>query len=188
MALSEKAAQELAAKNELDPGLVKEALAAEISGEAKVEDILRVPYRIGTTLNRSMAHASRFFRELRDNGAFYASKCPECGHVLFPPIRPICLRCIKKGKLVDYEPFKLGDEIEGTVVSWSKLVRGTSKHIGRGVVYPAIIKVDGADNAVWQYVMPTEGAEISVGARVRAIRLDQEERTGEMNDFAFKLI
>jgi len=188
MALTEKAALELARKNQIDPELVKEALAREISGEAGLDEILRVPYRIGVTLNRSMVHSSRFFRELRDNGAFYAGKCPACGHVIFPPIRPVCRRCIKKGKLVEYEPFKLGTEIEGTVVSWSKLVRGTSKHVGRGELYPAIVKVDGADNAVWQYVLPAEGKEIKVGARVKAVKLPREERTGEVSDFAFQLI
>lgn len=188
MALTEKGAEDIARRNQLDPELVKEALAREISGEAGMDEILRIPYRIGTTLNRSMAHSSRFFRELRDNGVFYGGKCPECGHVLFPPIRPVCRRCIKKGKYVEYEPFKLGDEIEGTVMSWSKLVRGTSKHVGRGELYPAIIKVDGADNAVWQYVLPAEGKEIKVGARVKAIKLPDGERTGEVSDFAFQVI
>jgi len=188
MPLTEKAIEALSKKNQIESGLLKKALESEIKGTSVPDDPLRVPYRVGITLLRSMCHASRFFRELRDNGVFIAGKCPACGHVLFPPMRPVCLRCIKKGELVEYEMVPLGTEVQGTVLSWSKLVRGTSKHVGRGELYPAIIRVDGADNAEWQYVLPTQGKEISVGARVKSILLPIEERTGEVNDFAFKLI
>ncbi len=188
MALTEKAVQELAGKNLIDPGQLKKALAREVSGEAGRDDLLRVPFRIGATLNRSMCHASRFFRELRDNGIFYAARCPACGHVLFPPIRPVCLRCIKKGELVEYEPLKLGSEIEGTILAWSKLVRGSSKHVGQGVLYPVIVRVDGADNGHWQIVLATEGGEVKVGARVKSVLLEAEKRTGEVSDYAFELI
>lgn len=188
MALSEKALRELAEKNQLDVEQLRKALTCEISGDSIPEEVLRVPFRIGTTLHRSMCHASRFFRELRDNGTFYAGKCPVCGHVLFPPIRPVCLRCIKKGRLVEYVPLALGKEVHGTVLAWSKLVRGTTKHIGQGALYPAIVKVDGADNGHWQFVLPEEGKEVKVGTRVRSVTLESEKRTGEVSDYAFKLM
>jgi uncharacterized OB-fold protein len=188
MAISQKAANNLADKNQIDRALIDQEMARELSGEAAVTEPYRVPYRVGVTLYRSMCHASRFFRELRDNGIFYAGKCPVCGHVMFPPMRPICRRCIVKGKYVEYELFPLGPEVIGTVLSWSKLVRGTSKHVGKGELYPSIIKVDAADNAEWQYVLPEEGKEIKVGAKVRSVLLPPEDRTGEVNDFAFRLI
>ena len=188
MALTEKALQELARKNLIDPGQLKEALAREVSGEAGTDDLLRVPFRIGATLNRSMCHASRFFRELRDNGTFYAGKCPVCGHVLFPPIRPVCLQCIRKGELVEYEPLKLGRKIEGTILAWSKLVRGSSKHVDQGVLYPVIVRVDGADNGHWQIVLASEEGEVKVGGRVKSVLLEAEQRTGEVSDYAFELI
>lgn len=188
MSLSEKAIQELARKNQIDPERLRKVQSKEISGEVNTDDILRVPFRIGTTLNRSMCHASRFFREIRDNGTFYAGRCPTCGHVLFPPIRPVCLRCIKKGDLVEYEPLKLGSEVEGTVLAWSKLVRGTSKHLGQGVLFPAIVRVDGADNGHWQFVLPAEGKDVKVGVRVRSVLVEAQHRTGEVSDYAFELI
>ena len=188
MALSEKGLNSLAETNQIDASLLRRAMEREVKGEAAVTEPYRVPYRIGVTLFRSMCHASRFFRELRDNGVFYAGRCPACGHVLFPPMRPVCRVCIKKGEYVEYEMFALGPEVIGTVLSWSKLVRGTSKHVGKGVLYPSIIKVDAADNAEWQYVLPTEGKEIKVGAKVKSVLLPPDERTGEVNDFAFMLI
>ena len=188
MALTEKALQELARKNLIDPGQLKKALAREVSGEAGPEELLRVPFRIGATLNRSMCHASRFFRELRDSGTFYAGKCPACGHVLFPPIRPVCLRCIKKGVLVEYEPLEFGSKVEGTILAWSKLVRGTSKHVGQGVLYPVIVRVDGADNGHWQIVLASKDDEVTVGARVKSVLLEEEKRTGEVSDYAFEPI
>lgn len=188
MALSEKAAKEIAKKNNIAPELIIKASALEISGRAHKENVLRIPFRIGITLNRSMAHASYFFREIRDNGIFYAGKCHVCGHCLFPPVRPVCLCCIKKGQLVEYEPYKMGLEIKGTVVAVSKLVRGTSKDLGKGVRYPCLIKVDGADNAHWQFVFPTENREIEVGSRVKSVLANQLDRTGEVSDFSFRLM
>ncbi len=188
MALSKNAVQVLAKKHEIAPGLIEEAAAGEMAGEAGADDILRVPYRMGVTLNRSMAHASRFFRELRDNGIFYGCRCPECGHTLFPPVRPVCLRCIKKGQLVEYQALELGPEVEGVVAALSELVRGTSKDLGKGVQYPCLVKVDGVDNAHWQFVVPEEGNTIAVGARVKSVLKDQAQRTGEVSDYRFELL
>jgi uncharacterized OB-fold protein len=188
MALTTRALEEIAKNTQIELNLLKNALRKELSGEAEGKDILRVPYRIGVTLNRSMCHASQFFRELRDHGVFYAGLCPVCKYVLFPPIRPVCPRCIRKGKLLEFEPFLLGNEIHGTVISWSKLVRGTSKHLGHGEVYPSIVRVDGADNAHWQYVLPNQREEIRVGARVKSVLRNIEERTGEISDYVFQLV
>jgi uncharacterized OB-fold protein len=188
MALSEKAARNLARKNQLDPDPVLKALAPEIDGTAQADDVLRVPFRIGTTLNRSMCHASRFFRELRDNGIFLAGRCPACGSVLFPPIRPVCLRCIRHGRLVEYEPLEMGPQVEGSVLAWSKLVRGTSKQLGAGEVVPAIVRVDGAENGHWQLVRPSGDQVIRVGSRVRSVLVPQEDRTGEVSDYSFVLV
>ena len=185
--LSSKALIELAEKHQLPVDHLLPTLESELGQSVDTSEILRVPYRIGTTMYRSMAHASRFFRELRDNGLFIGGKCPQCGHTIFPPQHPICHVCIKKGSYVEYEPIEFGTELEGTVLSWCRLVRGTSKHIGKGEVYPCVVKVDGSDVAVWQYVLPKEGVEIRVGARVRSILLPREQRTGEVTDFAFIL-
>lgn len=187
MPLSKKAAHDIARKNYIAPELVERSAAREISGEAEKGDILRVPFRIGITLNRSMCHASLFFREVRDNGIFHAGKCPECGHTLFPPIRPTCLRCIKKGEMVEYEMVELGGEVAGTIAALSKLVRGTSKDLGRGNQYPCLVRVDGADNAHWQFVVPDGDREPKVGDRVKSVLKPQEDRTGEVGDYYFEL-
>lgn len=188
MSLSKKAARELAAKNQIDFELLRSHLKDELQGDMEQDAILRVPYRIGVTLYRSMAHASLFFRSLRDDGLFYGAQCPDCGRKVFPPQRPVCSACIKKGKLVEYSPLLLGKEIFGQVLSWSRLVRGTSKHVGHGELYPAIVRVDEMDNAVWQYVLPGSGKMIEVGSKVHSVVLPQEERTGEVTDFAFSLL
>lgn len=187
MALSNKAANKIAKKNFVAPELIAKSAAVEIAGEAGRDDILRVPFRIGITLNRSMVHASRFFREIRDNGMFFGSKCPACGHVLFPPIRPTCLRCIRKGEMVEYEPLEMGAEVMGTVAAVSKLVRGTSKDLGKGDQFPCLVKVDGADNAHWQFVEPDGDKEPAVGDRVKSVLKNQQERTGEVGDYLFAL-
>ena len=186
--LSQKAIAELSRKHQIPVEHIEKALEKELQQEKATTEILRVPYRIGTTMLRSMAHASRFFREIRDNGMFYAGKCPTCGHTAFPPQHAVCHVCIKKGACVQYEYVELGPQVEGTVLSWCRLVRGSSKHVGKGEVYPCVIKVDGSDTAVWQYVLPKKGVEIKVGSRVRSVLLPAEERTGEATDFAFVLI
>lgn len=185
MTLSKKALLGIAERNNIDAELLKGPMAGELTGDVGEDDILRVPFRIGITLNRSMCHASKFFRELRDNGIFYGGKCPECGHALFPPIRPICLRCIKKGEMVEYEPMEMGPEVRGVVVAVSKLARGTSKDLGKGAQYPCLVKVDGADNAHWQLVAPPAEGDVKVGMRVKSSPIPQEERSGEMRDYLF---
>ena len=124
---------------------------------------------------------------LRDNGRFYAARCPSCGHTILPPSHSVCHLCIKKGALHEYEFVDFGPELEGTVLSWCRLVRGSTKHVGRGEVYPCVVRVDGSAIGMWQYVLPREGSEIRVGARVRSTLLPQEQRTGEVSDFAFRL-
>jgi len=188
MALSRKAAADLAAKNQLDSGLVAKALEREIAGEAQESEPLRVPFRMGVTLNRSMAHASPFFRALRDRGVFLAGKCPACGHLLFPPMRPVCLICIRRGELVEYRMEELGPEVQGTVAAVSKLVRGTSKDLGKGVQFPCLVRVDRAHNAHWQFVRPDSHRDIRVGDRVRSALKEQGDRTGEVSDYSFVLL
>jgi len=179
---------ELASKHQLPVEQLLPTLERELTETIDTAEILRVPFRIGTTMYRSMAHASRFFREIRDHGRFYAGKCPVCGHVAFPPQHEICHRCIKQGTYSAYEYVDFGAEVLGTVRSWCRLVRGSSKHIGKGEVYPCVVRVDGSDIAMWQYVLPAQGVEIQVGARVKSVLLPQEKRTGEVSDFAFQLV
>lgn len=187
MALSKKAVEILARKHQIPLDQLLKIMDSEVHSPPQTADLLFVPFRIGTTLYRSMNHASRFFREIRDNGMFYAARCPQCGHTLFPPQRPVCLRCIKKGILSEYEYVKLGQEIQGMCSSWSQLVRGTSKQGELFKTYPSYVKVDGCTNSHWQFVYPVEGKEIRIGARVRSILRPQEERTGEISDYWFIL-
>lgn len=186
--LSSQAVVELAQKHQIPVELLLPTVERELTETIDTGEILRVPYRIGTTMYRSMAHASRFFREVRDNGMFYAGRCPRCGHTAFPPQHATCHACIKEGVCSEYEYLELGPEVEGTVLSWCRLVRGSSKHIGKGELYPCVVKVDGSDIAMWNYVLPAGDVEMRVGARVRSVLLPQERRTGEISDFAFVLI
>ena len=71
--LSPLALIELAKKHQIPVADLLPTLEKELTQIIDCNEILRVPYRIGTTMYRSMAHASRFFREIRDNGIFYAS-------------------------------------------------------------------------------------------------------------------
>ncbi len=188
MAISRKAVESLAKKQQIPPEQLIKVMEKEMTDPPPTGELLFVPYRIGTTLYRSMNHASRFFRELRDNGMFYAGRCPACGFTVFPPQRPVCHRCIKQGKLAEYEYVKLGPEVTGRCVSWSQLIRGTSKQGELLKSCPSFVKVDGADNAHWQIVHPVEGKEIAIGARVRSVLKPPDERTGELSDYWFVLI
>jgi len=188
MAISRKAIENLAKKQQIPVEQLLKIMDKEMTDPLPIKDLLFIPYRIGTTMYRSMNHASRFFRELRDNGMFYAGKCPACGYIVFPPQRPVCHRCIKQGKLVEYEYLKLGPVVEGVCVSWSQLIRGTSKQGELLKSCPSFVKVDGCANAHWQIVLPAADKEIKIGSRVRSVLKPQEERTGEIGDYYFILI
>jgi len=187
MAISKKAVEILANKNDIPFEQVMKVMEDELENQRGTDALLFVPYRIGTTLYRSMNRSSRFFREIRDNGMFYAGVCPECGHKVMPLQRAVCHRCIKKGFLSEYRYEKLGPEVTGICVSWSRLVRGTSKQGDLLMSYPSFVKVDGCDNAHWQIVYPAHGREIKIGARVRSALRSREERTGEISDYWFVL-
>ena len=186
--LSAQAVIELSRKHEIPLGDLLPTVEREMTEVIDTREILRVPFRIGTVMYRSMGHLSRFFREIRDNGIFFMGKCPVCGHSAFPPQHAVCHPCIKKGVLSPYEYVELGPKVGGTVLSWCRLVRGGSKHFGKGAVYPCVVRVDGSDIALIQFVMPKEGAQIRVGARVESVLIPQEKRTGEVTDFAFVLV
>jgi uncharacterized OB-fold protein len=151
---------------------------AEDTGAAGSPKSLRIPYLMKIEYSYAAgAHATRFFRELRDHGRLWGVQCPSCQRVYVPP-RPVCGICFQPAR----EWVQVGDEGEivgCTVVRVPFIDPMTGKQ--RPVPYGfAIIRLDGASTALYHLLEETDPGKMYVGQRVKAVFRPQ--RTGSLDD------
>lgn len=133
-------------------------------------------YDIGET-------ASRFFVELRDNARLLATRCPDCGRVLFPP-RSFCEQCFVslKDNWIELKP-------EGTLEAFTVVTE--DYHFPGMPETPYVICLVRFGEASTSIPQILKGIDISdirkttqdltVGMPVRAIFKDKRE--GRIEDF-----
>lgn len=151
---------------------------AEDKDAARAPKPLRIPYLMRIEYNYAAgAHATRFFRELRDHARLWGVRCPSCHRVYVPP-RPLCGICLQSAR----EWVQVGDEgviVGCTVVQVPFLDPMTGKQ--RPVPYGfAIIRLDGASTALYHFLEETDPTKMYVGQRVKAVF--RPERTGSLDD------
>jgi len=139
---------------------------------------LRIPYLMKIEYSYAAgAHATRFFRELRDHARLWGVRCPSCQRVYVPP-RPVCGICFQPAR----EWVQVSDEGEivgCTVVQVPFIDPMTGKQ--RPVPYGfAIIRLDGASTALYHFLEETDPTKMYVGQRVKAVF--RPERTGSLDD------
>ena len=112
------------------------------------------------------ATASRFYRGLRDDKTIRATKCGTCGKVMVPA-RSFCAVCCREmGEWVD-----LPDH--GELAGWSKIQTPDGFHA-------ALIRLQGADNALVHRLRASDLAEARMGMKVTAVWA--EARKGAITD------
>lgn len=116
--------------------------------------------------------ASRFFREVTDNGRLVGQKCPECGKVYVPP-RGVCPR--------DGVPTPEEVEVPGTgTVTIFCIVN--LPFAGQAVECPyvcASVLLDGADSELFHLIQEVDSGEVRMGMRVEPVWVDAgDEATG----------
>lgn len=117
----------------------------------------------------------KFFRAIKDQGKFLASRCEECGVTYFPA-RTFCERCLQ--------------EIEGTIA-----VAGTGRVYAYTVVHKsmdesalkepvlaALIDIDGTDCRFFHYLTRVKADEVSAGMKVKPVLKAKKEREGHIED------
>lgn len=154
-----------------------------MSNTQQKEDVVKIKadWNIPFTHTAGL-HATKFFKDLKENKKIYGTSCPKCKRVLLPP-RPFCERCF-----VETDAWvEIKDEGEITAVSINYM-----KYTGLPEPPYAIafIKLDGADTSIIYTVggvdlsNPDEGKEkVKIGTRVKAVW--KEEREGRMSDIMY---
>jgi uncharacterized protein len=115
-----------------------------------------------------------FFRALKDDGRFLASRCESCGITYCPP-RLFCERCFAG-------PLDAGVTVgpEGTLESFSVGYTGPEGEPLDDPVALGLIRLDGADTVVVHFLV--DAAELVAGIRVEAVFLPKARRTGSILD------
>ena len=142
------------------------------------KEALRVPFRMKLEFDYAMgAHAERFFQALRDHARILGVTCPACSRVYVPP-RPVCGICFVETK----DWVEVSDEgllVGCTVVDLPFIDPMTGER--RPVPYGfAIVRLDGADTAMYHFLEETDPKKIYVGQRVKAVF--REQRIGSLRD------
>lgn len=145
------------------------------------QDLMRVPFRMKIEYDYAMGtFAERFFHELKEHGRILGVRCPECRRVYVPP-RPVCGICFREtGEWVEVKPE--GSLLGCTVVELPFIdpMTGEKRPVPYGF---AIVRLDGADTAMYHFLEETDPQKIHVGQRVQAVF--RETRTGSLRDILY---
>lgn len=117
----------------------------------------------------------KFFRAIKDNGKFLASRCDACG-VTYLPACSFCERCL--GSIED------AVEVPGTgsVYSWTvvhKNMDGTPKE---EPVILALIDMDETDCRFMHYLTDVKAEDVSAGMKVKPVLKAKKDRVGHIED------
>lgn len=122
---------------------------------------------------------SRFLNELK-KGRLIATKCNECGRVLFPP-RMFCELC--------YKPINEWVYVKdtGTVQTFSiSYIDPDARPLEEPVIV-AVISVDGAspNMGIMHILGEVKPEDVYIGMRVKAVWKPEEEREGMITDIKY---
>lgn len=130
-------------------------------------------------------HASRFFRELRENRKIMGTRCPKCERLLVPA-RGFCDACMER--TTDWE--EVGPE--GTLETFT-IITAAFPGLPKPPIIMAYVTLDGADTALINLVHGLDLTNIDAAAaklnslpRVRVEFVDDPQ--GRITDFSFRLI
>ncbi|MFX0139417.1 MAG: Zn-ribbon domain-containing OB-fold protein [Candidatus Hodarchaeota archaeon] len=131
----------------------------------------------------SLAEISKFFREVRDNGKLFGTRCIKCGFGFFPP-RVNCHKCYAPCEWVELSG--KGEIVAGTLAHF-----GVSKFTQIVPITIAFIKMDEMDMAIRHTVL-MDSKDLSMenlkkGTRVKVKFKPKEKREGKVTDFYFVL-
>jgi uncharacterized OB-fold protein len=119
-----------------------------------------------------------FFRALKDNGTFLATRCENCG-VTYCPARAFCERCLSP--LDDY--FEVGPE--GTLESFTVVYRDLDEQPLVEPVVIGLIRLVGADTALVHRLEVPSRAVLRTGIPLEPVLKPKASREGSLNDVEY---
>lgn len=140
--------------------------------------VVDVPYEFAAG-----EYMTRGLLELRDNGKFYAVKCPKCKRVQLPP-RIVCAVCHVKND----EWVELGQE--GTLVGFTIMyIPMTDPTTGKPHQPPfafGSVRLDGATSVLDHFLhVEPDMEKIWVGMRFKLVLRPKAERIGDLSDVMY---
>ncbi len=114
-----------------------------------------------------------FRQELKENGKFLSSKCPECGKS-YVPARMFCPTCFveMKERGIVNKP--------GYVYSFTEVPKTRAgKH---RMMIVALVKFQGFEGGLVHQLEVSGARKATLGMRVEAVLKEREERTGALTD------
>jgi hypothetical protein len=118
---------------------------------------MRIPYRWAAGMT-----ATRFYREIAENGKLFGTRCPACARVLVPA-RKSCSRCFRD-TTEWVEVSRQGTVKTFTIVHYTSPVQPSPPPI----IY-ILVQLDGADTAFIHRLASVATETIKIGMRVEAV-------------------
>lgn len=116
-----------------------------------------------------------FFRALKEQGKFLASRCEECG-VTYLPARIFCERCLEKLEGTFAVPGT------GKVYAYTVVHRNMDESPKEEPVVLALIDMDGTDCRFLHYLTGVKPGEVKVGMAVKPVLKARKDRLGRIED------
>lgn len=116
-----------------------------------------------------------FFRKLKDQGRFLASRCEGCGTV-YLPARIFCERCMERIEGSFPVPGT------GTVFAFTVVHLNMDESPKDEPVIVALIDMDETDSRLVHYLTSVKPGEVKVGMPVKPVLKAKKEREGHIED------
>jgi len=116
-----------------------------------------------------------FFRKLKDQGRFLASRCESCGRV-YLPARIFCERCMERIEGSFQVPGT------GTVYAFTVVHMNIDESPKEEPVIVALIDMDETDSRFVHYLTGVKPDEVKVGMPVKPVLKAKKERKGHIED------
>lgn len=131
----------------------------------------------------SVGELTKFFKEIRDNGKLFGTRCTKCGFGYFPP-RLNCHKCYTPCEWVELSG--KGEVVAGTICRF-----GVSNFTDKLPITIAFIKMDEMDMSIRHTILMSENEckleNLKRGTRVKVQFKPKEQRKGRITDFYFVL-
>lgn len=120
----------------------------------------------------------RFFREIKDNGRLYGTRCDECGHI-YVPATMFCERCFQE--LEEWVPV----ESRGKVFTYTVLHRDLEDERLDPPSVLAYVRLEGSTGGLVHYLGEVDPEQVSIGMQVEAVFKAVDEREGSILDIRY---
>ncbi len=118
-----------------------------------------------------------FFKKLRDEGKFIATKCKRCGRVFFPP-RIYCEFDFSEAEYVEIDG-------KGCVLAFSVVNYDSDGNKLENPEIYALIGMDGTDGKIIHLLGEVEPENIEIGMEVEPVLKPKDEREGKVTDILY---